>query len=265
MYAIATEAQWIDGKMGKSAIANMFQFHNVEELVTIVNSRNKVKEFSRAACFRVTRDTKTTVVPAGLTKLFGAETQRQALDNKRPAMIRIIYQYLNRVSVFGVKEGMSSIFEAPTAKLRELITTPGSVLIFLRQKGILIEYDPPKVILEEDLLLASPIKSRLKALSAPNSVICFETGKVRMMDASTHTAALHANFNQYLRTIVPETSVTMLAPYKSYSIDMKFKCIFQEGFFIKTFRDLYPFLDEHYVPPTKNTPQPRDQSPTKNG
>jgi hypothetical protein len=103
MYTIATEAQWIDGNMGKSAIANMFQFHNVEELMTIVNSRNKVKEFSRAACFRVTRDTENTVVPAGLTKLFGADTQRQALDNKRPAMIRIIYQYLNRVSVFGVK------------------------------------------------------------------------------------------------------------------------------------------------------------------
>jgi len=131
---------------------------------------------------------------------------------------------------------MSSIFEAPTAKLRELITTPG-----------------PKVILEEDLLLASPIKSRSKALSAPNSVIHLEAGKVRMMDASMRTAALHANFKQYLRTIVPETSVTMLAHYMSYSLDMKFKCIFQEGFFIETFRDLYPFLDEHYVPPTKKT------------
>ena len=113
-------------------------------------------------------------------------------------MIRIIYQYLNRVSVFGVKEGMISIFEAPTAKLRELITTPGSVLLFLQQKGILIEYDPPKGILEEDLLLASPIKSRPKALLAPNSVIHLDTGKVRMMDASTRTAALHDNFNQYL-------------------------------------------------------------------
>jgi len=79
MYAIATEAQWIDGKMGKSAIANMFQFHNVEELLMIVNSRNKVKEFSRAVCFRVTRDSEATVVPAGLTKLFRAEMQRQAL------------------------------------------------------------------------------------------------------------------------------------------------------------------------------------------
>ena len=80
------------------------------------------------------------MVPAGLTKLFGAECQYQAFDYKRSAMIQIIYQYLNRILIFWVKEGMNSVFEVSTPKLKELITTPVSLLHFLQQKGKQINY-----------------------------------------------------------------------------------------------------------------------------
>ena len=96
-------------------------------------------------------------------------------------------------------------------------------------------------------------------------MIKLAVGKVRRLNGKDRSEQLNEKFNQYIRSVVPESSITMFAHFKDLSLDNRFRCIFQEGSFIEQFRDKYPFLDKEYEAPQspanqQDTPNPANIS-----
>ena len=178
-------------------------------------------------------------------------------------MIAIADQYLRRIDPFAHKEGMPLVCDTPTEQLRSLVLEPNKLLQFLRQKGLKPMFDPPpQAIPQSRLILPMKIGNREEALTSPNLVIKLAVGKVRKLNGKERSEQLNEKFNQYIRSVVPESSITMFAHFKDLSLDNQFRCIFQEGSFIEQFRDKYPFLDGEYEAPQSPATQQDIPNPT---
>jgi len=106
-------------------------FYEVGTLHGIVKDKEGIQRFALAACFKIIKEDKSNIIPAGMTKLVGTDVQRQATRGHYPSMITFADQYLRRINPLAHKEGMPLLLDMPTEQIRSLIVEPGKLLHFL--------------------------------------------------------------------------------------------------------------------------------------
>jgi len=274
IHNLAVKNKWVQGNIDEFhlQIAQAFQFYSVTNLIQIIHNIRNLRQRVIHARFAQYSNGESQVSPLGLDQLYDDNEVTDAASGKRKAMFTILRKFLERTTVFGAKEVIPKLLELSDVTIRDLISTRGALMQYIKANFQGIKYDPPVVVRNDMMTLNQPITdtNRGQMVSLPNLALRLNETVVREDSTINNRrggmeAYIDKEFALFLRSAFPWSHATMLAHYKTLPIKSKWECIFKEGQFIILFRHNYRFLDTGYQPAT--TPTNNDgngSNPTNN-